>query len=214
MIKNTDNSPTGLAIAALNGFKWLGNNLHNIKADPDLFAKFYTSALEDAEKALAALDVPPKPAWTMPVAPAGPGWHRNDFTEADLPPVTDGGLPWRPLLKGERKAKGTQVRSRDNQRWQTYGADCDWHSGDENGMWFFRTRRPLPSAPKLRAWTFEEAPMPVKVKRKTDGRFAYAALSPEGYTIWWNNSEWADCSFERLLSDFIQLDGQPCGVTE
>lgn len=39
--------------AALRGFKWLGNNLHNITADPDQFKRFYESALADAENALA-----------------------------------------------------------------------------------------------------------------------------------------------------------------
>lgn len=40
-------------VKALNGFKWLGNNLHNIKEDPARFEKFFVSALNDAEKALA-----------------------------------------------------------------------------------------------------------------------------------------------------------------
>lgn len=38
--------------AALGGFVWIGNNLHNIKSDPERFRSFYEAALEDAREAL------------------------------------------------------------------------------------------------------------------------------------------------------------------
>ena len=41
------------AMLALNGVKWLGNNLHNIKADPDRFREFYEAMQEVATAALA-----------------------------------------------------------------------------------------------------------------------------------------------------------------
>lgn len=34
---------------AVNGFRWLGNNLHNIKDDPDTFRALFEAALQDAE---------------------------------------------------------------------------------------------------------------------------------------------------------------------
>lgn len=46
-------------LEALGGFIWIGNNLHNIKADPDNFREFYEAALTDARPvydALAAID--------------------------------------------------------------------------------------------------------------------------------------------------------------
>ena len=40
-------------IAALNGFIWLGNNLHNITDAPAQFRSYYEAALADARAALA-----------------------------------------------------------------------------------------------------------------------------------------------------------------
>lgn len=34
----------------INGFRWLGNNLHNIKADPERFEDLYRAALDDVER--------------------------------------------------------------------------------------------------------------------------------------------------------------------
>lgn len=37
---------------AIDGFRWLGNNLHNIKEAPDGFREMYEAALKDAEEAV------------------------------------------------------------------------------------------------------------------------------------------------------------------
>lgn len=41
---------------ALNGFKWLGNNLHNVHNSPILFISYYKAALKDLEEALKELE--------------------------------------------------------------------------------------------------------------------------------------------------------------
>lgn len=307
MIKNTDNSPTGLAIAALNGFKWLGNNLHNIKADPDLFAKFYASALEDAEKALlaltpvdpiapghnpdkltvsqvgegwrlldedeihgrrstrsiqswdtlgdnawdeetgsvgnyppytyrtrlsrealAALNAPKKPAWSMPVAPAGPGWHRNDFNEADLPPVTDGGLPWRPLLMGERRSGSDEIFERyDDRGWTIWNLEFSADNECPMGVGSLksRTRRPLPSAPKLRAWNKpEDVPGPVcwlKLQTDLQNNFVSQILTVGDTGVRFINQTnhvefliWQNFARYKAAYSTDRKTWQPCGVTE
>jgi hypothetical protein len=38
---------------ALDSFRWLGNNLHNITDSPVVFREFYVAALEDANAAIA-----------------------------------------------------------------------------------------------------------------------------------------------------------------
>jgi hypothetical protein len=40
-------------VKAVSGFVWLGNNLHNIEADPVMFRQLYEAALVDARQALA-----------------------------------------------------------------------------------------------------------------------------------------------------------------
>jgi hypothetical protein len=40
-------------LRAVNGFRWLGNNLHNILESPVEFRHFYEAALRDAELAVA-----------------------------------------------------------------------------------------------------------------------------------------------------------------
>lgn len=283
-------TPTDLALAALNGFKWLGNNLHNIRSLPDQFESFYKAALDDAEKAIAALSPAqdpiapghnpdkltvsqvgegwrlldrdealwyiqnnkqasqteywpayqghwhrffddkspigktetyrtrltreelaaldkPKPAWQLPAPPAGKRWHREDFCEADLP---EG---WRPLLEGEDIHAGDE--------WLTCSGV--WQSqmsfekgGLYSGVQKHRTRRPLPSTPVMVPWDFESAPMELKVKRKSDGRLARIDSCPDGVALFWskNGNSWQQFTFAELLSDFVQLDGSPCGIVK
>jgi hypothetical protein len=38
-------------LRAIGGFLWLGNNLHNIKHDPDRFRQIYEAAMADAKPA-------------------------------------------------------------------------------------------------------------------------------------------------------------------
>jgi hypothetical protein len=42
-------------LRALDSFRWLGNNLHNITESPKWFRAYYEAALEDAEAARAAV---------------------------------------------------------------------------------------------------------------------------------------------------------------
>jgi hypothetical protein len=43
-------------LLAVNSFRWLGNNLHNIREDPERFREFYEAALADANEAVAEVD--------------------------------------------------------------------------------------------------------------------------------------------------------------
>ena len=75
-----------------------------------------------------------------------------------------------------------------------------WH-------WKIRTRRPLPTKPKLVPWTFETAPLTLKAKRKSDGKIYRAETHPTD--VWIGVGK--NCTYSDLLSDFTQLDGSPCG---
>lgn len=43
-------------LRALGGFLWLGNNLHNIRGDPEPFRHFYEACLGDAKDAIARIE--------------------------------------------------------------------------------------------------------------------------------------------------------------
>jgi hypothetical protein len=60
IVYHSENMPNARLVAAapdlltaVNGFRWLGNNLHNIKAAPDSFRGLFEAALEDAIAAVA-----------------------------------------------------------------------------------------------------------------------------------------------------------------
>lgn len=84
----------------------------------------------------------PRPAWTMPVCPLpGRKWHRDDFTEADLP---EG---WRPLMESEMAEPGDEMFGR-TQKWGEAFAH-GLNPAIPNALqstYKLRTRRPLPSA--------------------------------------------------------------------
>jgi hypothetical protein len=104
--------------------------------------------------------------WHLPPAPEGKAWHRDDWEEHMLPPVTDGGLPWRPLLLGEARHRDDQVYGEfSTGPWAEFGnvnytidAICTASSIHT------RTRRlivSLPSAPVVRPWaSAEDVPGP------------------------------------------------------
>lgn len=84
--------------------------------------------------------------WTLEPPPEGESWHRTDWTEEMLPPVTDGGLPRRPLLKGEDEQECDEWSNDD--RWES----CDGCASKAENFKLDihrRTRRPLPAKPKL-----------------------------------------------------------------
>lgn len=162
----------------------------------------------------------PMPAWSMPVAPAGPGWHRSDFTESDLPPVTDGGLPWRPLLKDERYIANVDWidMSLNGRVWEPVN-----HVGVVTGHTKLRTRRPIPSAPKLRAWNKQDdVPGPACwIRRKSDRHNCVAMIvfmddsgihaGNEG-SICYINIVWHEVSACEYSTD--RKTWQPCEVAE
>ena len=86
----------------------------------------------------------PEPVWSLPAPPEGKRWHREDWTKDMMP---DG---WRPLLNGESTVEG------DECMWELNPGI--WHSKithePKDGLHthHFRTTRPLPTVPKLRAW--------------------------------------------------------------
>jgi hypothetical protein len=84
--------------------------------------------------------------WSLPAPPAGQQWHRTDWTEDMLP---EG---WRPLLKGEIQHVGDEYRGQVN-----------WFSTGEVGTIIrspghYRTRRPLPTPPRMVPLTREDVP--------------------------------------------------------
>lgn len=81
--------------------------------------------------------------WSLPEPPAGKSWHRNDFTEDMLP---EG---WRPLLKGEMPVKGDEVHADGSPTWTVFPADRNPKTGICYEGFFYRTRRPLPSEPRI-----------------------------------------------------------------
>lgn len=83
------------------------------------------------------------PAWRLPDPPPGMKWHRDDWTEEMLPDVTDGGLPWRPVLHGEDEQPGDEEQVGFD--WIACKTPVSQLSGYYNRT---RTRRPLPPAKK------------------------------------------------------------------
>lgn len=91
-----------------------------------------------------------KPAWRLPDPPAGgPPWHRDDFTEADLPEGC------RPTLKGE-SLFGEDEGFYGN-RWAKVAPTRIGHDvGTALDCVRYRTRRPLPAIPRTRSWSKPE----------------------------------------------------------
>ncbi len=131
----------------------------------------YRTRLSRSE--LAALD---KPAWTLPAPPAGQRWHRDDFTEQDLP---EG---WRPFLKFEETHPGCECF--DDNKWRAFTSTmgCKLES---SWQMKFRTRRPLPS-PEPADWDCaEDVPGPVCWMRQNGGADALVVrVSATGVTFW------------------------------
>lgn len=73
--------------------------------------------------------------------------------------------------------------------------------------------RPKPE-PVVRPWTFEEAPVELKVKSKDGSGFATLWLFPAGFQAWRGFADTRNVSFSQALEIFTQLDGSPCGTTE
>ena len=155
-----------------------------------------------AESIRAGVEMRPK-AWKLPDPPEGREWHRTDWTEADLPAGT------RPLFKSE--LNGKQATDVD---WKNEGSS-NWHYGQEFrptlcGQGWFRTRRPLPTTPKLRPWTHEEIPVGKIVKDKDGNRVRLIVGKNAGNVHLAGGSYTAPWTLEHCTMD----DGSPCGVLE
>jgi hypothetical protein len=88
----------------------------------------------------------PKP-WSLPDPPKGHRWHRDDFIESDLP---DG---YRPLLEQEmdrRLHRDIQIKLHESGEWDTIRDDGVYAVPFIN-QWF-RTKRQLPTGPRVRDW--------------------------------------------------------------
>lgn len=133
--------------------------------------------------------------------PAGREWHRWDWEEADL----EGG--WRPAMLYETETKEDQEF-----------VDGKWTAGSFVGkLWSsankVRTRRPIITAPEVRAWTFEEAPERLKLICKSSAEKCIGSLYTDGFYVYSGlREDGEEVSFTTLLRDFVQLNGQPCGV--
>ena len=66
--------------------------------------------------------------------------------------------------------------------------------------------------PVAEPWTFETMPVNVKVKSKYSFRKYIAWPMSDGLLILQSNMPDCEISYQRLLSDYTQLDGSPCGT--
>lgn len=143
--------------------EWLKHNVGWVTADPFDQSDYYN-----------VINCPHvyriKPPWSLTRHLPGfrellpsENYHRLDFTEADLP---EG---WRPLLKGEKILIGDETSWDDGKTWQKVRGLAN-QSVDSVNTVNLRTRRPLPSAPKVVAWDCpEDVPGPVCWLRKKQG---------------------------------------------
>jgi len=142
--------------------------------------------------------------WTLPTPPEGREWHRGDWTENMLP------AGWRPLLRGEVPVIGTDSFM-FNGRWIVEDAghvhlpmrDSDTHQ---------RTRRPLPTPPKL-------IPLDINDIRATDefkykeGQVIQSVASWNAYNVELPRDGVVD--YKELATDFTRrqhgsTEWKPC----
>lgn len=149
----------------------------------------------------------PTPPWTLPPPPEGQQWHRTDWTQDMLP---DG---WRPLLKGESRGSGDEYQ---------YGGDTGWRrcqimaTAEDDSMEFYRTRRPLPTPPKL-------IPLDINDIRGTD-EFKYKEGQVIQSVVSWNNNNVelprdGVIDYKELVADYLRRqhgsnEWKPCTKEE
>lgn len=69
----------------------------------------------------------------------------------------------------------------------------------------------VPPQPKHEPWTFEDAPLTLKVRRKSDGELFRADVTPYGWELYNADNDGPALRFSELLADYEQLSGEPCG---
>lgn len=129
--------------------------------------------------------------WTLPAPPEGRQWHREDWTEEMLPPVTDGGLPWRPLMEGEERVVGdffypTAGSETWVGQWQISEESPGFRTRIVNSDDFHsRTRRPIHPSPVMVPIGPDDVPPGSFIESPlSEDRYWYAILSvhQDGFT--------------------------------
>lgn len=106
--------------------------------------------------------------WALPAPPEGRQWHRNDWTEAMLPPG------WRPLLLGEEDGPDVEWFN-SCEFWAPCArlARLEYAAGDWRPR---RTQRPLPVEPKLVPLEPQDIPPGSVFRKPTDGYTFYTPV--------------------------------------
>lgn len=167
----------------------------------EVAAKYGSGHLVACLRALLA----PEPVWTLPEPPKGKVWHRTDWTKDMLPEGT------RPLLFDEARCRGDEIL-RDH-RWEILGRSTDDVIGEppRSITYHIRTRRPLPTEPKLVPWNRETTPaIPFGVVDKHGDK--YTVIAAAGATVNIAPKGWH--TYAELAKSFTLLDGSPCGNLE
>jgi len=163
-----------------------------------------------------------KPAWTLGrsvnrhTLAEGQEWHRDDFTEADLP------APYRPLTLNEAYDDATQVWAYGEGPW---GKPTGYHNFATDEKYKLRTTRQLPAvapavADKTRPWNCaEDVPMPICWLRGRDSKSTAALITCVTAEGTYSGDKDDDDYFLKWkeLSDYIySTDGKtwhPCTIS-
>jgi len=152
----------------------------------------------------------------------GPGqqWHKpEEFVEEDLPPVTDGGLPWRPVIQKEPVEPGDEYCKFGNGPWVAYKTKTDVVTSVH---YKHRTRRPLPAVEEWIPLAAEELMNCYLAEVERDGDQAptypyYVPYLVNGTEVHITNQDGnrAILTPERLMRrwfkcDFGTTEWQPC----
>lgn len=143
-----------------------------------------------------------KKPWTLPAPPPGRAWHRTDWQEDMLPHVTDGGLPWRPLLNNETYREGDEYRHQQGSAWLQMLTD----SGLVGSCYFARTRRPVdPPPPVMVPLEAADVPPGSAFRRARDKAMAWQiACSADDYGVRLMN-EYNQCNSWAELRNYYQI---------
>ena len=156
------------------------------------------------ESIRAGVEMRPKPAWKLADPPERREWHfstHSDFTEDDLA----GGC--RPLLKGEAYKNGDEFWNEE--KWKVETCATQEHTA-ESCPFKTRTRRPLPTPPKLRPWSHEEIPVGNVIKTKDGNMVRMITGKSDGHVLFGLSAP----SPSYVMEHYTMDDGSPCGVLE
>ena len=109
-------------------------------------------------------------------------------------------------MNGEIPEEGDEVWSYGSGPWEPPATSMARHGNSHH----CRTRRPLPTPPKLRPWTHDEIPVGKIVKDKDGNRVRLIVGKNAGNVHLAGGSYTAPWTLEHCTMD----DGSPCGVLE